>query len=82
MSQSFPSKFKILPGIPGAHYVESLGSGEQLVPVQKDRIDQGICLESDSILERLKQLEMRVITAERSNQALVEEMVCMKNVLK
>jgi len=79
MSQSFPSKFKILPGIPGAHSVES---SEQIVPVQKDRIDRSNCLESHYIPECLRQLEMRVIGAERSNQALMQEMVCMKNDLK
>jgi len=82
MSQSFPSKLKTLPGIPGAHSVESLGSGEQLVPLRRDAIHQSVDLESDCILECLKQLEVRVTIAERSNQALVDEMVRIKNDLK
>ena len=82
MSQPFPSKLKTLPGIPGTHSVESLSSGKQLVPMRRDTIHQSIGLESDCILERLKQLEVRVVIAERSNQALVEETAHIRNDLK
>jgi len=50
--------------------------------MRRDTIHQSIGLESDCILERLKQLEVRVVIAERSNQALVEETAHIRNDLK
>jgi len=80
--KSFPSKFSTLPPIPCIHSEESADSGKQLVPVQRDVCCQRTRLESDSSQECLRQLEVRVTVAERSYQALVEEMVCIQNHLK
>jgi len=84
MPQSFPSKFSYLPGITGEHTVESVGSEreKQLVPMKKDSFCRSINLESESIHEHLRQLEVRVTVAERSNQALVAEMVQIQNDIK
>ena len=60
--------------------MDSLDTGKQLVPVQRDTICQSVSLESSQ--ERVKQLEVRVAAAEHANRALVEETIRIQNDLR
>ncbi|XP_074648351.1 coiled-coil domain-containing protein 154-like isoform X2 [Tubulanus polymorphus] len=74
-NQQFPSKFSTLPGIHGR---SSLTNNEtQLVPYNKVAALEGL-----EAADRIRQLDTRLAVTEKSNRALLEEVVRLQSELK